>query len=204
MTSDDVFTTTIDAFTDASSTDALTSRLLEHVRPRDVDVVWTTHETLLGRLLLAFRDDAVVRIAFESEGFDAVLDDLGERLGRRTLRSPRRADTLRRQLDLYFTGVRVEFSVTPDLSLSTAPFRREVQSSLPTIPYGRTISYADLASSTGRPRAVRAVGSACASNPLPIVLPCHRVVRSDGSLGNYLGGVEAKQRLLELESAAAP
>lgn len=114
------------------------------------------------------------------------------------------APTLRRQLDLYFTGVRVEFSVTPDLSLSTAPFRREVQSSLTTIPYGRTISYADLASSTGRPRAVRAVGSACASNPLPIVLPCHRVVRSDGSLGNYLGGVEAKQRLLELESAAAP
>ena len=68
----------------------------------------------------------------------------------------------------------------------------------------RDSSYADLASSTGRPRAVRAVGSACASNPLPIVLPCHRVVRSDGSLGNYLGGVEAKQRLLELESAAAP
>ena len=150
MTSDDVFTTTIDAFTDASSTEALTNRLLEHVRPRDVDVVWTTHETLLGRLLLAFRDDAVVRIAFESEGFDAVLDDLGERLGRRTLRSAQPADTLRRQLDLYFTGVRVEFSVTPDLSLSTAPFRREVQSSLTTIPYGRTISYADLASSPGR------------------------------------------------------
>ena len=91
-----------------------------------------------------------------------------------------------------------------DLRLSSAPFRREVQSKLADIPYGTTASYAQVATNAGRPKAVRAVGSACATNPLPIVLPCHRVVRRDGGYGNYLGGEEAKRFLLDHEHAHAP
>lgn len=164
-----------------------------------IDATWCEHDSPVGRLLLVLNDRAVVRVAFEKEGFDAVLDDLGRRLGPRTVRAARPADTLRRELDDYFIGERAAFTVMPDLRLSTAPFRRIVQARLPSIGYGTTASYAAVARGAGRPNAVRAVGSACATNPLPIVLPCHRVVRSDGSLGNYLGGLEAKRFLIAHE-----
>lgn len=197
---DDAFTTTLDAYITEAPLASWSDLLAERADSGDVDVVWSVHETMLGRLLLAFRGKAVVRVAFENEGFDAVVDSLGQRLGRRTLRSARPASELRRQLDAYLAGTRRSVDVPHDLVLSSAPFRRTVQESLASIPYGTTTSYAELANATGRPRAVRAVGSACATNPLPLVLPCHRVVRSDGGLGNYLGGVTTKERLLALEA----
>lgn len=191
------------AFAQTHDTERLATRLAAS-GSGDVDIVWCTHDSPVGTLLLALAGDALVRVAFEREGFDVVLESLGERVGRRTLRAAAPADDLRRQLDEYFAGVRSNFETRTDLRLSSAPFRREVQSKLADIPYGTTASYAQVATNAGRPKAVRAVGSACATNPLPIVLPCHRVVRSDGGYGNYLGGEEAKRFLLDHEHAHAP
>jgi methylated-DNA-[protein]-cysteine S-methyltransferase len=116
------------------------------------------------------------------------------------LHRPARLDAVARQLDEYFAGRRQRFDLPLDWRLS-AGFRRTVLHRLPEIPYGETATYAALAAMAGRPRAIRAVGSACATNPLPVVVPCHRVVRSDGTVGGYLGGVEAKAALLALEAA---
>jgi methylated-DNA-[protein]-cysteine S-methyltransferase len=117
------------------------------------------------------------------------------------LRAPSRLDDPAREIDDYFAGRRHVFDLALDLQLAHG-FRREVLAHLRDIDYGRTASYSTVAAAAGRPTAVRAAASACATNPLPIVIPCHRVVRSDGSLGGYLGGVAAKQALLTLESAA--
>jgi methylated-DNA-[protein]-cysteine S-methyltransferase len=106
-----------------------------------------------------------------------------------------------RELDEYFAGRRHTFEIALDWRLSKG-FRSTVLHALPGIGYGETASYAAVAQLTGSPQAVRAVGSACATNPLPVVVPCHRVVRSDGAMGGYLGGVEAKRTLLDLESTA--
>lgn len=202
-TTDEAYAEGLGSYTDAGVIERLSTALAEHEKAAGrLDAVWTTHDSPLGPLLLAFHDGAVVRVAFENEGFDEVLDDLGARLGWRTLRAPRPADTLRRELDEYFDGHREAFTVPHSLVLSEAPFRRQVQDALTTIPYGTTASYLQVAQRAGRPKAVRAVGSACATNPLPIVLPCHRVLRSDGSVGQYLGGVEAKLRLLALEAGS--
>ena len=123
------------------------------------------------------------------------------RISPRILRVPTRLEPTVRELGEYFAGTRTEFDLALDLSLSHG-FRRAVQELLPTIAYGRTVSYAEMAHRAGSPRAVRAVGSACATNPLPVVVPCHRVLRADGQLGGYLGGPQAKARLLALEAAA--
>ena len=140
-----------------------------------------------------------MRVAYASEDHDRVLSELAQQLSPRILLSTKAFDGLARQLDEYFTGRRHDFQTPVDLQLITG-FRREVLDLLPSIPYGQTRSYADLAAQAGRPTAVRAVGSACGHNPVPIVVPCHRVVRSDGSLGGYLGGLAAKQALLTLEA----
>ena len=167
------------------------------------DIVWTTQDSPLGPLLLATHDTALVRLAFAVEGFDRVLDELAQHCGTRTVRSGRTTDGVRRQLDEYFDGSRRTFDVRYSLELTRPGFRRTVQEHLPQIPYGQTTSYSSLAQISGSPKAVRAVGTACAHNPLPIVVPCHRVVRSDGSFGNYLGGAAAKRYLLSHEDAVA-
>jgi methylated-DNA-[protein]-cysteine S-methyltransferase len=118
------------------------------------------------------------------------------------MRAPARLDTAAAQLDEYFAGCRHRFDIPVDLQLAHG-FRRSVLHHLPEIPYGRTESYMAVAAAVGHPKAVRAVGTACATNPLPVVVPCHRVVRSDGTLGGYLGGLDAKQLLLHLEGAGA-
>jgi methylated-DNA-[protein]-cysteine S-methyltransferase len=128
------------------------------------------------------------------------LQALAGRISPRILAAPRRLDDVARQLDEYFAGRRTAFDVALDRRLS-AGFRRTVLDHLAAISYGCTESYAQVAVATGHPRAVRAVGTACATNPLPVVVPCHRVLRSDGSLGGYLGGLEVKRALLELEGA---
>jgi methylated-DNA-[protein]-cysteine S-methyltransferase len=167
-----------------------------------LDVAYRTVDSPVGGLLLAATSAGLVRIAFEREGFENVLDSLAARVGPRILRGTSRLDGAARELEQYFAGRRRVFDLPLDTRLATG-FRRAVQAHLPAIPYGATESYAEVALATGSPRAVRAVGTACATNPLPLVVPCHRVLRSDGSLGGYLGGLEAKRTLLDLEARAA-
>lgn len=166
-----------------------------------LDIAYRTIESPLGTLLLAATERGLVRVAYEREGFDAVLATLAARVSPRVLEAPARLDAAARELDDYLAGSRRDFDLPLDHALSSG-FRAEVQRRLPEIAYGQTATYAVVAELAGRPRAVRAVGTACATNPLPIVVPCHRVVRSDGSLGGYVGGLEAKTSLLTLEGAA--
>ncbi len=165
-----------------------------------LDVAYRTLGTPVGTLLLAATPDGLVRVAYAREGHDNVLQALAQRVSPRVLHAPARLDLAARQLDEYFAGRRHRFELPLDRRLS-AGFRRDVLDQLPSIGYGSTASYAAVAAAAGRPRAVRAVGTACATNPLPLVIPCHRVVRSDGTPGGYAGGPAAKQLLLALEAA---
>jgi methylated-DNA-[protein]-cysteine S-methyltransferase len=165
---------------------------------RMLDVAYMTVDSPLGPLLLAATETGVVRLAYESEDHDKVLQALAVKVSPRVLYAPGRLDEAARQLEGYFTGRRHAFDVPLDLRLS-AGFRRQVLDHLRTIGYGRTESYAGVARAVGRDRAVRAVGSACATNPIPLLVPCHRVLRSDGTLGGYVGGLGAKRALLALE-----
>ncbi|HEY2443607.1 MAG TPA: methylated-DNA--[protein]-cysteine S-methyltransferase [Streptosporangiaceae bacterium] len=166
-----------------------------------LDVTYRTVETPVGPLLLAATAEGLVRVAYAVEDHDAVLGQLAARISPRVLADPARLETAARELDEYFTGRRTGFDLPLDLRLSTG-FRRLVLAALPGIAYGSTASYAAMAAAAGSPRAVRAAGTACATNPLPVVLPCHRVIKSDGTLGRYAGGEAAKQALLTLEGAA--
>ena len=162
---------------------------------------WRTVDSPVGRLLLVATPAGLVRVAFEGEGHDVVLDTLTGTVARDVVEDAAALDPVAVQLDEYFAGRRRAFDLPLDRRLSRG-FRGTVHAVLDGIPYGRTESYAGVARSAGNPGAVRAVGTACATNPLPVVVPCHRVVRSDGTWGRYLGGVEAKTALLRLEGAA--
>jgi methylated-DNA-[protein]-cysteine S-methyltransferase len=167
-----------------------------------LDVAYRTLDSPVGALLLAATESGLVRVAFASQDHAAVLSNLAEQVSPRVLRAPGRLDGVARELDEYFEGRRSHFDLPLDLRLARG-FRRDVLTHLRDIRYGSTQSYAAVAAATGHPQAARAVGSACRVNPLPIVVPCHRVIRADGSPGEYAGGVEAKRRLLALESTAA-
>ena len=164
-----------------------------------LDIAYRTVDSPVGTLLLAATDDGLIRVAFDREDHDAVLVSLAEKVSPRIMLAPGRLDRAAGELDEYFAGTRRAFDLPLDFRLSSG-FRRSVLAHLPEIGYGRTESYAQVAAAAGSPRAVRAVGSACATNPLPLVVPCHRVVRSDGSFGGYRGGPDAKRLLLSLES----
>ncbi len=164
-----------------------------------LDVAYRTVDSPVGELLIAATERGLVRLAFAGEGHDAVLQALAARVSPRVLEAPARLDAVARELAEYFAGRRHAFDVALDWQLS-AGFRRTVLTHLAAdVGYGATASYAALAAAAGNPRAVRAVGTACATNPIPIVVPCHRIVRSDGAPGAYLGGAAAKLTLLELE-----
>lgn len=165
-----------------------------------LDVAYHTVDSPVGPLLLAATEQGLVKVAFDRQGHDAVLADLAAAISPRILRAPGRLEAVARQLDEYFTGERHTFDVPLDLRLARG-FRLSVLEHLPEISYGHTESYAQVAAAAGSPKAVRAVGTACALNPLPVVVPCHRVVRSDGSYGQYAGGEEAKRTLLTMEAA---
>ncbi|NKR31843.1 methylated-DNA--[protein]-cysteine S-methyltransferase [Rhodococcus hoagii] len=165
-----------------------------------LDLAYRSVDTPVGRLLLVATDVGLVRVAYPREDHDVVLAMLARQVSPRILEAPGRLDAAARQLDEYFAHRRTRFDVPLDLRLSSG-FRRTVLTCLPDIAYGRTASYAQVAEAAGSPRAVRAVGSACATNPLPLFVPCHRVVRSDGSMGQYAGGVDTKRALLTLEAA---
>ncbi|SEP02775.1 methylated-DNA--[protein]-cysteine S-methyltransferase [Amycolatopsis saalfeldensis] len=186
--------------------EATTARLrarLAGLAQRDglLDVAYRTVDSPVGPLLLAATEEGLVRVAFGVEGHDDVLAELAGAVSPRILAAPARLDPVARELDEYFTGRRRAFDVPLDFRLSKG-FRREVLTHLAEIPYGSTESYAQVAAASGSPRAVRAVGTACATNPLPLVVPCHRVVRSDGTSGRYRGGEAAKLTLLAMEGRA--
>jgi methylated-DNA-[protein]-cysteine S-methyltransferase len=166
-----------------------------------LEIAYRTVDSPVGPLLLAATDHGLIRVAYAVEDHDAVLQQLADKVSPRILQAPARLDTVARELDEYFAQARRVFDVPLDWRLA-AGFRAAVLHHLPEIGYGQTASYAAVAALAGSPRAVRAVGTACAKNPLPVVVPCHRVVRSDGAMGGYLGGPAAKRLLLDLEAAA--
>ena len=165
-----------------------------------LDVAYTEVDTPVGRLLLAATPRGLVRITFPVESTEMALEQLASTISPRVLESPERLDDVRRELDLYFDGRLRDFDLPLDWQL-TRGFYRKVLRATARIPYGKTRSYTEMAKRAGSPRAVRATGTALGSNPLPIVVPCHRVLRSGGALGGYGGGLDVKQSLLELEGA---
>jgi methylated-DNA-[protein]-cysteine S-methyltransferase len=186
---------------DAATRARLHNRLAAEAEIAGVlDIAYRTVDSPLGMLLLAATDHGLVRVAYAIEDHERVLEDLATRVSARVLQAPARLDHAAREIDEYLAGRRTAFDLPLDFRLSSG-FRRTVLDHLPDIAYGTTASYATVAAAAGHPKAVRAVGSACARNPLPIVVPCHRVVRSDGSIGQYAGGSEAKRTLLSLEGA---
>ena len=166
-----------------------------------LDVAYTTVDSPVGSLLLAATPKGLVRVAYDIEDHDRVLDTLAQRVSPRVLRAPKRLDSAARELDEYFSRRRQVFDLPLDLSMSTG-FRQLVQRHLPEIGYGQTRTYGQVAALVGNPKAFRAVGTACATNPLPLVVPCHRVLPANGTPGRYVGGPAAKVTLLNLEAAA--
>jgi methylated-DNA-[protein]-cysteine S-methyltransferase len=181
----------------------LHQRLERDAQDTDVlDVAYRTLDTAVGRLLLATTPLGLVRVAFLTGGHDTVetaLAALAQRISPRILHAPARLDDVATEIDQYLAGQRTEFDLPLDLRLADG-FRRRVIEHLREIGYGRRESYATVAAAVGNPKAARAVGSACAHNPLTLVIPCHRVVRTDGTIGQYAGGTAAKATLLELEA----
>ncbi|MFC7431354.1 MULTISPECIES: methylated-DNA--[protein]-cysteine S-methyltransferase [unclassified Agrococcus] len=166
-----------------------------------VDVRVRTIDTRVGALLLAATTRGLVSVTFDGADPDATIGRLADRLGHRVLRDVRGLDAAAREVEALAAGRARTYDGDLDLALATG-FRGDVVRALQEIPYGETRSYGDVARAVGSPGAVRAVGTACRLNPLPIVIPCHRVVRSDGSLGQYAGGEVAKRVLLAAEGAA--
>lgn len=187
---------------DADKLSELRARLAAAAqRDAVLDIAYRVLDAPVGPLLVAATEQGLIRVAYAREDHDAVLQHLADKISPRILYVPGRLDAVARELDEYFAGARHDFGVPLDWRLS-AGFRSTVLHRLHEIGYGQTASYAAVAKLAGNPKAVRAVGTACATNPLPVVVPCHRVVRSDGTMGGYLGGVEAKRLLLDLERVA--
>jgi methylated-DNA-[protein]-cysteine S-methyltransferase len=164
-----------------------------------LDVAYATVDAPFGRMLVAATPEGLVRTAFAKEATDEVLNELAIRVSPRVLEAPARLDEVRREMDEYFSGKRTEFQVPIDWRLSNG-FLLRAREACCSIPYGQVRTYKELATAAGRPEAVRAAGNAMAKNPIPIVVPCHRVLRTGGNLGGYGGGLECKRWLLDLES----
>ncbi len=165
-----------------------------------LDVAYATADSPFGTLLLAKTPRGLVRLGLPGEDVEAMLADLAGRISPRVLEDPARLDEERWELDDYFAGRRHAFELPIDWQLSRG-FLLRARQGIASIPYGETRTYTELARAAGNERSVRAAGSACSRNPIPLVVPCHRVLRSDGSLGGYAGGLEMKEHLLELEQA---
>lgn len=171
-----------------------------------VDVAYSVESSPLGRLLLAATDRGLVRVSYLDERLDddeeRVLGELAARISPRVLQAPARLDSVRRELDEFFSGRRHTFELALDWRLADG-FARRVLRATSAIPYGAVSSYREVAAIAGSPRAHRAAGTALGSNPMPIVIPCHRVLHADGGLGGYTGGLERKRILLAIEQNRA-
>jgi methylated-DNA-[protein]-cysteine S-methyltransferase len=176
-------------------------RLSERIAQQGLaDVSYAPVDSPFGTLLLAATKRGLVRLAFPEESLDSVLERLAKRISPRIVEAPMALDSMKRELDEYFSGLRREFNLPLDWALVGA-FGRRVLRVTSEIPYGGVLSYAEVAADAGSPRGSRAAGNALGANPIPIVIPCHRVLRSGGALGGYGGGPQRKRWLLELEGA---
>jgi methylated-DNA-[protein]-cysteine S-methyltransferase len=164
------------------------------------DISYAPADSPFGPLLLAATGRGLARVAFPEEDVDGVLEKLAARISPRIVEAAAPLDGIRRELDEYFAGRRTSFELALDWKL-VGPFARRVLGATARIPYGGVRTYAEIAAKAGSPRGSRAAGNALGSNPIPIVVPCHRVLRGGGGLGGYAGGLERKQFLLELEGA---
>ena len=181
---------------------APSSDLLERLSNRAdgeglVDVSYGEMDSPVGPLVIAMTDRGLVQLSYRDHNPDA-LHDLARRLSPRIMRRPQRTDEVRRELDEYFTGRRRNFDIALDWVLVRG-FRRHVLEATAAIPFGEFMTYGEVAGRAGNPRASRATGNALGSNPMPIVIPCHRVLRTGGGLGGYTGGIHRKVQLLRLE-----
>jgi methylated-DNA-[protein]-cysteine S-methyltransferase len=180
---------------------AALERLAARAAEEDLlDVAYATADSPFGQLLVATTPHGLVKLSLPNYDPEEALEDLAARISPRVLEAPTRLDETRRQLDLYFEGRLREFDLPLDWRLSKG-FRRRALRAVGRIPYGKTRSYTQIARSAGNERAVRAAGTACGANPIPIVVPCHRVLRSGGALGGYGGGLPMKEALLAMEGA---
>jgi methylated-DNA-[protein]-cysteine S-methyltransferase len=171
-----------------------------------LDVAYANVDSPFGELLVARTDRGVVRVALpvgrgRERPRDEVLEELAAKISPRILESPKRLDDERRELEDYFEGRRQKFEVPVDWSLTSPGFRSRALHAVARIPYGKVKTYTEIAKSAGNARAFRAAGTACGHNPIPLIVPCHRVVPSGGGVGSYGGGPEMKQALLDLEGA---
>jgi methylated-DNA-[protein]-cysteine S-methyltransferase len=167
-----------------------------------IDVSLATTDSPIGELLLAVTPRGLARVVFEDEDRDAAFARIARELSPRILEHPAAADEARRQLDEYFGGARTRFELRLDRRLIHG-IARDVLTATARVPFGRTTTYGEIAGTIGHPKAARAVGNALGSNPIPIVVPCHRVLRTGGALGGYAGGLDRKEELLRLEGVIA-
>jgi methylated-DNA-[protein]-cysteine S-methyltransferase len=175
------------------------NRFAERASEADLlDVAYTTTDSPFGTLLLATTPRGLVRVGLPNQDAEEMLVDLATRVSPRVLEAPAKLEEARRQLDLYFESRLTDFDLPLDWQLSR-DFRHRVLRAIARIPYGQTRTYTQMATSAGNERAVRAAGTACGSNPIPLVVPCHRVLRTGGALGGYGGGLPMKEGLLRLE-----
>jgi methylated-DNA-[protein]-cysteine S-methyltransferase len=165
-----------------------------------LDVAYASADSPFGRLLIARTPRGLIRVGLPNQDPEALLEDLAERVSPRVLEAPAALEAERRELDAYFAGERDGFDLPLDWQLSHG-FRRKALKAIAAIPYGQTRTYTQIATRAGNARAVRAAGTACGSNPIPVVVPCHRVLRLSGGLGGYAGGLEMKEWLLEREGS---
>ena len=163
-----------------------------------VDVAYGTMDSPIGTLLIAATEKGLVRISFPTETEGIVLDELARRISPRVLKAPRKVAPVVRELDQYFAGRRKVFDVPLDWQL-VGPYARKVLRATARIPFGKVSTYREVAGKAGNPAASRAAGNALGSNPIPVVVPCHRVLRTGGGLGGYGGGLDVKELLLRLE-----
>jgi methylated-DNA-[protein]-cysteine S-methyltransferase len=187
---------------DAEAVETMKRRLIESADEDGlVDVAFAPVDSPIGTLIAAGTRRGLVRLSFDSEDPDDVLEELATRISPRILEAPARLDEVRRELDEYFDGQRNRFELEIDWNLASGDFSRKVLRAARRIPFGSVTTYSDMARRAGSPRAARAAGNALGSNPIPIVVPCHRVVHSGGGLGGYGGGLDKKKFLLTLEGA---
>ena len=188
---------------DAKVMDRLERALVAAAEERGlVDLAYETVDSPVGKLFVAASGHGLARIAYADEGEEPWLNELAQKVSPRIVRAPRRTERIVRELDEFFAGRRTRFDIPIDFVLVKGFGRRVLEAALQ-IPYGETRSYSQVASLAGSERAYRAAGTALGRNPIPIVVPCHRVLHSGGGMGGYTGGLDRKLKLLEIESAHA-